>query len=91
MPKTPRVKCSLCGKSYVDLLKHLSITHDIGTIQEYNQKMTEIEREEAKKRRFSEYVEDLKEKVKLGKLTWEQYRNMVKQWIDENPTSVKTQ
>jgi hypothetical protein len=80
VPKAPRVRCRLCGKFYVDLLKHISITHDIGTIDEYRVKVREIEREEEKRGRFADFVESLKVKVKKGELTWEDYRSLVKNW-----------
>lgn len=68
----------------LDFAYHISVKHNIRNEEEYKQKMNEMEKIELKKRRFSDYVNQLKNWMREGKITSEEYRGLITKWQKEH-------
>lgn len=73
-------RCPLCNRRIKDFLRHLSILHEIGSIEEFNAKLREIERVQQRQKEFSEFVGSLKTQISKGLLSTEDYRKLIIEW-----------
>jgi len=76
--------CPLCNKKIGDLLKHLRFVHNMEDADQFNQEMTKLEMLKTKQYEFGRYVEELQEKKKNGKITAEEYRELITKWVTQN-------
>ena len=78
-------KCFLCEKEFVNFLEHISIKHDISTIEDYELKVKEKENKKIKIQAFLEYVnKDLMEKFRRGEISPEKLRELSAKWEKDN-------
>ena len=77
-------KCPICGKKFVDILKHFALDHEIKDMNQFEQLVSECEKNEQKKTSFRNYVEGLKLKLSLGMISPEEYRESMMKWCKEN-------
>jgi len=75
-------ECPLCEKKIADLLKHLRFHHKIDSIDKFDQERIKIANRKSKQIAFAKYVEELKEKKKSGKISAEEYRELITKWGD---------
>lgn len=76
-------KCPYCEKEFMDILSHISIRHDIASMEEVAVQVQLMEEEENKREEFSKYVKELNDKLLNGQISGETFRNEVKRWYDE--------
>ena len=81
-----RRECPLCNVTIVDILEHIRIAHDIGSMEEFNEKMAELETQKAKQQAYLNYVQELREKEKKGEISAEDYRRSLTEWIKQHKT-----
>ena len=55
-------------------------------MEEFNEKMTKLEANDAKQETFQRYVQELQEKEKKGDISAEDYRRLVTEWIKQHNT-----
>ena len=76
--------CPICQKEFKDILKHFSLSHEIGDI---NQLKTEFETAETKEKRKEEYgkfIMEINEKLHNKEITIEVWRNLRDKWEREH-------
>jgi hypothetical protein len=74
------IECPLCSKSFVDLLEHLVIVHDVLSAEHFVRLVAGVEADEAKRREFRDFATELYSRVTEGKITAEEYRRRVMNW-----------
>jgi len=79
-----KTTCALCEKSFNNILEHLSISHNIKSIDDYEIKSKEIDKIKRKQEAFRIFISDLNNKYSSGKINGEQYRELSKNWKWKN-------
>jgi DNA repair exonuclease SbcCD ATPase subunit len=79
-------KCPLCNIGIVDILEHIRISHDIDSVEEFNNKITEREKRNVEQQEFQKYIQELQEMEKKGTISAEEYRQRVTEWIKQHKT-----
>ncbi len=77
-------KCLLCDEEFIDIVKHISIRHEISSIGEYQRKAKEAEDKKIKIQAFLKYVKELKEKLRKRDISPEQLREFKAEWEKDN-------
>ena len=78
-------ECLLCEKEFVNFLEHISIKHNISSIEEYDSKVKEKENKKVKIQAFLNYVnKDLMEKFRKGEISPEKLRELSAKWERDN-------
>jgi hypothetical protein len=77
-------KCPLCDKEFEDILKHISIRHNIGDLDEYKRKVKEKEEKDKKIMEWKEFLKKLDGRHKSGEINGEEYRSIRKKWEQEH-------
>lgn len=76
--------CPMCGKKFVDILKHFTLQHDINNIEQLKN-VTEIaETQEQKKKEFGTFIRDLNEKLSKKEITMEEWKLSRDDWQRKN-------
>jgi len=83
---TIKRKCPFCNITTVDILEHIRISHDIDSVEEFNEKMAKLETRNANQEAFQKYVQELQESEKKGEISAEDYRRLVTEWIKQHKT-----
>ena len=78
------MKCPLCGKELKDLLQHLITQHKLSGVDQLESEIQKKQRYNRRRCEFGKYVRELQERVKLGELTWEQYRELIMKWSNKH-------
>ena len=73
-------RCPICGRRFEDILKHFVLVHDVRDMNQLSQIANEAKMKESIKKAFSDYVEELKKKMGDGKISIEDYRELVMKW-----------
>jgi SMC interacting uncharacterized protein involved in chromosome segregation len=79
-------RCPICGKRYKDILKHFVVAHGIKDMNQLSQISNEAKKKEDVKKAFSDYVEELKRKLRNGKISPENYRELMMKWSKDHET-----
>jgi hypothetical protein len=74
---TDKSICPFCKKEFVDILKHMVLIHDIKSLEHLKEEIIKAEKIDGKKYDFSVYIEELKEKIKLGEISLKEYRELL--------------
>lgn len=77
-------RCPICGRRYKDILKHFVVVHNIKDMDQLNQACNEAKKKEEVIEAFSNYVEELKRKLKNGEISPEDYRELMMKWSKEH-------
>lgn len=77
--------CPICERQCGDIIKHFAIVHEIEDINQLKKEIEKANNRNERCRKFSEYVESLKEKIKTGKITSKDYRELTTKWSEEYP------
>ena len=77
-------ECPFCKIKVSDFAHHISIKHNIRNEVEYNKKIDEMKKNELKKKDFSNYVDQLKKSMHEGKISPEEYRELITKWQKEH-------
>jgi uncharacterized membrane protein len=72
--------CELCGQDYDDILQHLSITHGIHDLDQYNQEVLKVQERKSDKTSFNAYVKELQERKAKGEISAKDYRELIEKW-----------
>jgi hypothetical protein len=72
--------CPLCGKNVEDILRHFVMVHDIEDLDHLEQEIKKAESVSRRQRDFSKFVEELKEKLRKGIISLEDYRSLISEW-----------
>ncbi len=76
--------CPICSKEIVDFLKHLRFIHNVTSPEELAKNIKKINQVEDNKKKFANYVYEIKLKMKKGEISAEQYRELITKWIKDN-------
>ena len=79
-------RCPICGRRFKDILKHFALVHDVKDMNQLSQISNEAKKKEDVKKAFSEYVEELKKKLRNGRISPEDYRELVMKWCKDHQT-----
>lgn len=77
-------KCPFCEKETADLLKHVSIYHNIKNIEEFDDKVKDTNEKKEKIKKFKEYTDSLMIQFRNNKISGEELRELRKKWEVEN-------
>ena len=66
--------CPICESSFKDILSHISVRHNIRSIEEFNKLEIEIKEKKKKIKEFKEYTEALTLEYREGRLSGEELR-----------------
>jgi hypothetical protein len=78
-----KTKCPVCGKLFVDILRHFVLEHDVKDMNRLEELVKKYEENEQRKKCFRDFVESLKAKLKEDKITPEEYREQTMKWWKE--------
>ncbi len=79
-----RSECPICHKKFTDILKHFVLAHDARDMNHLEQLIKEANMKEQEKTDFRDYVTDLQVKLKEGKISPEEYRELIMRWSREH-------
>lgn len=79
-----KTKCPLCEEGFINILEHISIKHNISTIEDYKKKVKEGEDKKNKINAFLRYSEELTKKCKEGEISGERLRELRAKWEKDN-------
>lgn len=68
------------------MLRHFVLVHDVKDMNQLSQISNEAKMKEDVKKAFSDYVEELKRKLRNGKISPEDYRELVMKWCKDYQT-----
>jgi len=77
----------LCARDIKDLLLHLVTQHGLSDVDQLERELAKRLVDKERRNEFKDYVEGLKQKVKEGKLTWNEYRKLITEWRDSRRAS----
>jgi hypothetical protein len=69
------------------ILMHLRVTHEIDSIELYEEQVREMEKQRESRGEFALFVGMLKEQKTKGLITAEEYRERVVNWLEERRRS----
>jgi hypothetical protein len=72
--------CPLCGKNVEDILRHFVLVHDIEDLDHLEREIKKTESVSRRQRDFSEFVKELKEKIRKGIVSPDDYRSLISEW-----------
>ena len=75
--------CAICGKMLDDILMHLRVTHEVDSIELYEEQVQKMEKQRESQGDWAIFVGKLKEQRTKGLITAEEYRDRVVNWIEE--------
>ena len=78
-----RSYCPICGKIFDDILVHVRVTHEIDSVELFEERVREKEKQGESQGEFALFVSKLKEQRTKGLITAEEYRDRVVNWIEE--------
>ncbi len=73
-------KCPICEKEFEDILKHISIQHNIKNFEELQKKANIYEIIEKRKILFREHIKELNDKLSKKEITPSEFRNLREEW-----------
>ena len=76
--------CPICGRRFEDILRHFVLEHDIKDMEQLKQISSEAEKKEDAKQAFSDYVDELKRKLKAKEISPEDYRELSMKWCRDH-------
>jgi len=76
--------CPFCKKNVNDILKHLSIQHDIESMEQCIQEMEKLEEYKTKQIEFRKRVDELQKMQKNGDISDTEYRQLITEWSKQN-------
>jgi BMFP domain-containing protein YqiC len=79
-----RPVCPLCGKKVKSAIEHYRIDHDVDDVEEFSAQMHVVQSTEDRRTRFAKLVEELNARKSQGKITGEEYRSAITEWVKEN-------
>lgn len=79
-----RRMCPFCKKEFVSFLEHISLKHDILTLEGYKLEVKKQEEKNIKIQEYLKYIKELKEKFRKGEITTEQLRESRAKWEKDN-------
>lgn len=77
----------MCARDIKDLLLHLVTQHGLSDVDQLERELAKRLVDKERRNEFKDYVEGLKQKVKEGKLTWNEYRKLITEWRDSRRAS----
>jgi len=77
-------KCPFCDKEFVNILEHISVRHNVSSIEDYEKKVKENENRKIKIKAFLDYGKELTEKLRKGEITPEKLRELRAKWEKDN-------
>ena len=75
--------CPICEKMFDDILMHIRVTHEIDSVELFEERVREKEKLRESQGEFALFVGKLKEQRTKGLITAEEYRDRVVNWIEE--------
>ncbi len=66
-----------------DILMHVRVTHEIDSVELFEERVREKEKQRESQGEFALFVSKLKEQRTKGLITAEEYRDRVVNWIEE--------
>jgi hypothetical protein len=76
--------CPICGNQFINVLEHIAIVHEVTDIEVLKKLTDNYEKRETNRSEFSKYIDELNSKLKEGKITSEQYRELSSRWRKEH-------
>ena len=76
--------CPLCEAKPNDILKHLRLQHSIESMEQLELEIGRIEKKKKNRDKFAAYVGELKERIRKKEITFEEYRQLINKWTQEN-------
>ena len=76
--------CYFCEKDVSNFLEHLSIRHEISSLEEYEIKAKEVEQKKLKIQEFLKYSDELMIKYRKGEISPESLRELRSKWEKDN-------
>lgn len=76
-------KCPYCEKYYNNILTHISLQHDITSLEVVAERIKFNEEEDNKKQAFSDFTKKLTDLLSRKEITGQQYRDEVQKWYRE--------
>ncbi len=77
-------KCPLCEKEFKDILKHISLFHNVRNMENLNNIVEKDKKSKRKIIKFGHFVKELNEKLKKGEIKGKDFREAVQRWEREN-------
>jgi len=78
--------CPFCNKNTSDILEHIRFSHDISSVEEFNEKLAKLESRKVQQQAYGDYVLELQAKEKKGEISAEDYRRLITEWINQHKT-----
>ncbi len=80
--------CPICEKRVKDILEHLSIIHNVKSIDEAQKLVERYKEKEKLRKEFREFVEKLNQQLKKGEINGKVFREKVSKWWKEKGEKV---
>ncbi len=77
-------RCLICDREFKNILKHMSIFHEVGSMEELDKIANVYKEKEKKREEWIKLTRDLEFKLKNKEITIEQFREIRDKWIDKN-------
>ncbi|MGI0073785.1 MAG: hypothetical protein ACREA3_08235 [Nitrosotalea sp.] len=79
-------RCPFCNDTTSDFLEHIRLSHDIDSVEEFDEKLAELEAQKGKQQAYRNYIEELLEKEKRREISAEDYRRLLTEWLKQHKT-----
>lgn len=76
-------ECPVCEKCFKDLLKHISLAHNVRNMDELSLIAIKKDAENKKRQEFIELVRELNAKIAKGEISGADFRELTQKWRED--------